>query len=180
MKSLIALGDSHLDALKLAADLRLLASDSNEFCIVPGATAVGLRNPNSITDAINIFREALKNKPTSSHILTHLGEVDCGFVIWWRAQKYGDSIDKQFKESIKAYQDFIHEVLASGYRKVCITAASLPTIRDGIDFGTVANKRSEIQVSLHDRTQLTLAYNNTLREFAAQSSVFFSIFPMPS
>jgi len=40
MSHLIALGDSHLESLKLAADLGLLLSDSNEFCIVPGATAV--------------------------------------------------------------------------------------------------------------------------------------------
>jgi hypothetical protein len=180
MINLLALGDSHLDALKFAADLGLLLSEDNEFCIVPGATAVGLRNPNSLTDAINIFRETLKNKNKSSYVLTHLGEVDCGFVIWWRAQKYGDSIHKQFNESINAYRDFINEILSFGYEKICISAASLPTIRDGIDFGTIANKRSEIQVSIYDRTQLTLEYNNALKEFAVQSSVFFSISPMLS
>lgn len=173
MRKLIVLGDSHLDALKLAADLGLLISDENEFCIVPGATAVGLRNPNSITDAINIFRDTLVHKDTSSYVLTHLGEVDCGFVIWWRAHKYGDPVYKQFKESLTAYQNFIEEISSGGYTKVCITAASLPTIRDGIDLGSVANKRSEIKVSLYDRTQLTLEYNSALREFANRSSVLF-------
>lgn len=81
MCRLIALGNSHLDALKLAADLGLFLSEKNEFCIVPGATAVGLRNPNSITDTLNIFKGVVDNRDKSSYVMTHLGEVDCGFVI---------------------------------------------------------------------------------------------------
>lgn len=173
MRQLIALGDSHLEALKLAADLGLLVSDNNEFCIVPGATAVGLRNPNSITDALNLFRGTLDKKDRTSFILTHLGEVDCGFVIWWRAQKYKESIEKQFTDSLSTYQNFIIELRSIGYKKICITGASLPTIRDGVDYGEVANKRSEIQVSIHDRTKLTLAYNAALKKFADRSSFYF-------
>lgn len=173
MSNLIALGDSHLEALKFAADLGLLLSDSNEFCIVPGATAVGLRNPNSITDALNIFRRVVAKKNKSSYILMHLGEVDCGFVIWWRAKKYGESIEKQVNDSLMAYQGFIRELRSIGYEKICIAGASLPTIKDGMDFGDVANKRSEIHISIHERTQLTLAYNAALKDFAAHFSVFY-------
>ena len=78
---LLALGDSHLDALKYAADLGVLIVRSSCFLIVPGATVVGLRNPNSLTDAVNIFRTSLFNQPVNSHVIIHLGEVDCGFVI---------------------------------------------------------------------------------------------------
>ena len=78
---LLALGDSHLDALKYAADLGVLSVRSSCFLIVPGATVVGLRNPNSLTDAVNIFRTSLFNQPVNSHVIIHLGEVDCGFVI---------------------------------------------------------------------------------------------------
>lgn len=173
MSHLIALGDSHLESLKLAADLGLLVSDDNEFCIVPGATAVGLKNPNSVTDALNLFKNVINNNDRSSYVLTHLGEVDCGFVIWWRAKKYGESIDKQVSDSLSAYQNFITEIRSIGYEKICITGASLPTIRDGVDYGDVSNKRSEIQVSIHDRTQLTLAYNAALKDFAAHASISF-------
>lgn len=106
----------------------LLFSDSNDFCIVPGATAVGLRNPNSITDALNIFRCVVEKSSKSSYVLIHLGEVDCGFVIWWRAKRYGESIQKQVKESLIVYQDFIRELSSIGYEKICIAGASLPTI----------------------------------------------------
>ncbi|MFN8432892.1 MAG: hypothetical protein U0V18_02680 [Anaerolineales bacterium] len=171
MPRLIALGDSHLEALKHAAALNLLLSEENEFCIVPGATAVGLRNPNSATQALEIFKKVLEKGNRASHVILHIGEVDCGFVIWWRAQKYGEPITVQFNDSLISYKRFIDDVLLMGYRKICITGASLPTIRDGVDFGDVANKRSEVQVSLYERTQLTLKYNQVLREFSVQRSL---------
>lgn len=173
MCKLLALGDSHLEALKLASELELLSSEAEEFCIVPGATAVGLRNPNSLTDALNIFRDAIAKQENDTHILLHLGEVDCGFVIWWRALKYGETVNRQFKESLLAYMDFALEVRRMGFEKICITGASLPTIRVGIDFGEVANKRSEISVDISDRTDLTLEYNTSLMTFAARSSFHY-------
>lgn len=173
MRKLLALGDSHLEALQLASELRLLSSDTDEFCIVPGATAVGLRNPNSLTDALNIFRDALAKQAKDTHVLLHLGEVDCGFVIWWRAMKYGETVNRQFKESLLAYMDFVLYVRGLGFEKICITGASLPTIRDGIDFGEVANKRAEISVDLGSRTGLTLEYNAALKTFASRSSFHY-------
>jgi hypothetical protein len=171
-KNILALGDSHLDALKLASELELL-NGNYYFSIVPGATAVGLRNPNSITDAVNIFTLALATQPTDSHVIIHLGEVDCGFVIWWRAQKYGESIEKQFGESIDAYGQFLNVMLQRGFNKICIAGASLPTIPDRVEIGDVANKRSEINVSIKDRTELTIKYNRALKELAKKLGISY-------
>jgi hypothetical protein len=173
VKNLFALGDSHLEALNFAADLGILHVASHHFSIVPGATAVGLRNPNSLTDAINIFKSSLLTQPIDSHVITHLGEVDCGFVIWWRAQKYGDSVEKQYRESICAYSQFLDEVLLNGFTKICIAGASLPSIRDGIDLSDVANKRSEINASIRERTELTLRYNHGLNELANKLGISY-------
>lgn len=164
---LIVLGDSHLEALQLAAEIGLLSVEDVSFSIVPGATAVGLRNPNSITDAINIFRTALASQSRESAVLIHLGEVDCGFVIWWRAERYGESIEAQFQDSINAYRSFVNEVLLMGFSRICITGASLPTIRDNTNMGDVANKRAEVRVSLAERTELTFRYNQSLKEMAS-------------
>jgi hypothetical protein len=169
---LIALGDSHLEALKFAVDLNLLNARS-DFSIVPGATAVGLRNPNSLTNAINLFKEALSPQPRDAHVVIHLGEVDCGFVMWWRALKNGETIDTQFDESMDAYRQFLNEVLEMGFTRVCVTGASLPTIGDGVDMSEVANKRSEIGVSLRERTALTLRYNLGLAHMAAGLKLSF-------
>lgn len=170
---LLALGDSHLEALKFAADLGILNVASSQFSIVPGATVVGLRNPNSLTDAINIFRSSLLAQPRDSHVVIHLGEVDCGFVIWWRAKKYGESVERQFQESIDSYRQFLVEILESGFVRLCIVGASLPTIRDGVDMSDVANKRAEISISIQQRTELTLRYNQALNELAESLEISY-------
>jgi hypothetical protein len=172
-RHLLALGDSHLEALKLAADLGILSVQTSHFSIVPGATVVGLRNPNSSTDAINIFRASLLNQSTDSHVIIHLGEVDCGFVIWWRAKQYGESIAEQLKESIDAYGQFVNELLEIGFVRICIVGASLPTIRDEVDFGEISNKRAEINIGIGQRTELTFEYNCALSDLARKMGVSY-------
>ncbi|KAF3931021.1 hypothetical protein ABW20_dc0102755 [Dactylellina cionopaga] len=164
---LIVLGDSHIEALQLAADLNLLDVASSKFAMVLGATVVGLRNPNSLTNAVNIFKEALEPYPRDAHVLVQLGEVDCGFVMWWRALKNGETVDAQFDESVEAYCRFLKDVLAMGFLRICVTGASLPTIGDGVNMSEVANKRSEVDVGLRERTDLTLRYNRALVQMAA-------------
>mgnify|MGYP003945796021 CR=1 FL=1 len=171
MADLLALGDSHLDALKFAAELGVLKVNSCSFSIVPGATAVGLRNPNSLTDAVNIFKAALADQSKDSYIIVHLGEVDCGFVIWWRAKECGEGVDIQFRESIRAYRLFLIEILEMGFSRLCIAGASLPTIRDQVDFGDVANKRADVKVALSARTELTLSYNCELKALADELGI---------
>jgi hypothetical protein len=173
MTSLLALGDSHLFALRLAADLGLLNTGENHFCIVPGATAVGLRNPNSATNALTIFREFAASHSRSCRVIVQLGEVDCGFVVWWRLQKYGETVERQIEESLAAYRGFLLELRAMGFERICLSGASLPTIRNGVDFGEVANLRREIEVSLVERTRLTRRYNEKLASLAAELSFYY-------
>lgn len=168
---LLCVGDSHLYAVKQAAEIGLIKADECRFSIVPGATAVGLRNPNSITDAMSIFNEDIYKRPTDTYLLIQIGEVDCGFVIWYRSTKYGESVERQMYESLKAYQDFIMNLMRRGYKHICITGAILPTIRDDVDFGTVANARSEIRVPLLERTRLTLEYNVGLKKLSEELNI---------
>lgn len=84
-------GDSHLRGIRRAAE-RGLIKRGCVFTQVPGATAVGLRNPNSTTNALETFRAALLPRRNVIPVI-HLGEVDCGFVIWYRAEKYGESLE---------------------------------------------------------------------------------------
>ena len=172
-RHLVAIGDSHLEALQLAANLKILDVASSHFSIVPGATVIGLRNPNSLTDAIGIFRSSLMAQPLDSYVLIHLGEVDCGFVIWWRAKKYGESIERQFQESIDAYHQFLVEIIEKGFNRICIAGASLPTIKDEVDMSNVANKRAEISIGIKQRTELTLRYNQALIELAKSFGISY-------
>ena len=160
-------GDSHTRSMQKASDQGLIHRPCT-VTEVAGATAVGLRNPNARTDALNIFRQSLL-PPDIDHVpVIHLGEVDCGFVIWYRAAKYAEPVDRQFNESLAAYFDFVDELLTGGYREVVVSGCTLPTIRDGQDWGEIANARREIRQSLVERTNLTLAYNQSLADGAAR------------
>lgn len=161
----LVVGDSHADALRHAADAGLLLRPC-EVIVVAGATAVGLRNPNSKTDAISIFRETLLPVRPRSIPVIQLGEVDCGFVIWYRAAKYGEPVEDQLEQAIAAYFEFVDVLLDSGYPTVVITGAVPPTIRDGQAWSDVANARREVTASLFERTRLTQRYNERLREEA--------------
>jgi hypothetical protein len=98
-----------------------------------------------------------------------LGEVDCGFVIWYRAEKYGETIETQTRKSIASYKQFVEELLLLGHTPI-ITGATLPTLRD-TDTGAVAAMRKEISATLFERTQLTLDYNNQLQAIARELRV---------
>ena len=102
LSSVAFVGDSHVAYFRHAAEGGLLGKRQFAFCEVGGATAVGMRNPNSLTNALTTFSEFLKGVEKTCTVVIQLGEVDCGFVIWYRAEKYRESIDKQFKESVSA------------------------------------------------------------------------------
>jgi hypothetical protein len=160
-------GDSHVEAVRHAAALGLLEHGC-AATVVGGATAVGLRNPNSATDAIGAFRRALLPARDGVVPVIHLGEVDCGFVIWYRADKHGESVESQFDRSVAAYMGFVDELLDGGYGTVVVTGASIPTIRDGQDWGEVANARREVTATLRQRTDLTFRYNERLSSEASK------------
>jgi hypothetical protein len=103
-----------------------------------------------------------------------LGEVDCGFVIWHRAEKYGESPAQQMNESIAAYFEFVDELRGLGFHRFVITGATLPTIRDADQIGDVLKKRKGISATMRERTDLTLHYNARLRAEALDRGLSYT------
>jgi hypothetical protein len=165
--SWLVLGDSHIECIG-----RAVLDWPARIVSVGGATAIGLRNPRSLTNAVNEFRAAALPAIGGGVPVLHLGEVDCGFVIWWRALKHGEPVCRQLADSVAAHLAFADELLER-YSVAVLTAPSPPTILDGANWGKVANERREVTASLTDRTQLTLDYAGMIREGAAQRSVPF-------
>jgi hypothetical protein len=163
---LVFLGDSHVTYFVHAAKRGQFGARRHGARAVAGATAVGLRNPQAKTNALQIFSDYLRKWPPESVVIVHLGEVDCGFVIWYRNQKYRDGIERQLDDSIAAYFSFVDDAIARGYRNVVITGATVPTIQDDQDWGEVAHARREVTASLAQRTALTFRYNARLKEQA--------------
>lgn len=131
---------------------------------------MGLANPHSKTQAMPIFLEYLDKVGTEEWVLFCLGEVDCGFVIWYRAEKYATPIEEQFEQSLQNYFQLIHRYLEKvPPAQVIVCSVPLPTIGDHQrGKGEVANKRLGIMATQRERTDLTIRYNYELRRFCAR------------
>jgi len=129
-----------------------------------GATASGLATPNSKTQAYQHFRRALDEVPRDL-VLVQLGEVDTGYVIWYRAKKHQARVEEMFDLAIRTYTNFLLEIAATD--PVLVISAPLPTIGDGNDWGEVADQRKEVVTTQRERTELTVQFNRRVQEFCA-------------
>ena len=172
----LALGDSHAWVfLHPLFDIRFPKSVF-EVCWIAGATASGLENPNSKTQAGPKFEEAIQKFPAQTYLLL-LGEVDTGFVIWYRAQKYQASVEDMLTLAVEQYTNFIKRLRVLG--KVIVISAPLPTIPDENQCGEVANLRREIKATQRERIQLTLDFNRRVAQAcAAEGASFVDLDPI--
>lgn len=167
-EEILVLGDSHTPVFNHSAFNKSFPESFFNVVTVIGATASGLENPNTKTQAYPIFKEALKQS-SAKKIIVMLGEVDTGFVIWYRAKKYRESVAAMMDRAIASYSKFLQEV-AEHHEVVCISTP-LPTIKDGNDWGEVANLRREVTATQVERTVLTLQFNRAMQVFCQQHAI---------
>lgn len=168
MREILVFGDSHSPVFNHPLFKEKFPNLFFNVLTVIGATASGLENPNSTTQAYPVFREAVR-QTAAKQIIVMLGEVDTGFVIWYRAQKYREPVAAMMDKAITSYSRFLVE-LKMRFEVVCISAP-LPTIQDGNDWGDVANARREVTASQLERTALTLEFNRIMQRFCAQNGI---------
>ena len=140
-------------------------------CEVPGASAQGAVNPNSRTDALNIYKNVVTNVKADK-ILIMLGEVDCGFVIWVRSKKYNISVDEQIEKCVNNLFEFINFILNKTDLKsedIIVTGSILPTISDSTNKIYLNGARAEVDISQLERTNKTIEYNNMLKDMSQKN-----------
>jgi hypothetical protein len=168
MIKILVLGDSHSEVFNYCNKKQ--RNIHFEVVVVGGATAQGAVNPNSSTNALSIFKQKLNNikHDIFKYIIINLGEVDCGFVIWYRKNKYNIGIEDQLKITTDNLFNFINlEILPHfEFSQIIINGSVLPTIKDNTDKKYLTGARSEINVSQIDRTELTIKYNNMLKNYS--------------
>ncbi len=171
-KSIYVFGDSHARVFDFLNDY-FKTDYKFETLHVGGATAQGLVNPRSKTNALGLYHDKIfKSCNKKDKLFFFLGEVDCGFVIWYRAKKYNESIEFQFERSLSNYEEFLLNLQESGFKEIYIIETVLPTIFD--DFrGEIAHERKEVDAKIEERTKLTIDYNNRLKEIAARNNFGF-------
>lgn len=170
LAEVLVLGDSHTPIFDHPSFKNNFPSLQFNVVTVIGATASGLENPNTKTQAYPIFKHALQQS-SANKVIIMLGEVDTGFVIWYRADKYNESIDTMMNKAINSYSNFLLEVAAQ-FDVICISTP-LPTIQDGNDWGDVANLRKEITATQIERTALTLQFNQQIEIFCQQHNITY-------
>lgn len=164
----LVLGDSHTVIFKRWPFTVGFPFTNFHVCMVAGATVSGLENPNSMTQAMPLFMAAL-NSTKFNRIIVNLGEVDTGYVIWYRAEKYSISIDEMLTSAVAKYQEFLR--LLSSKAPVCVVSAPLPTIEDGNDWGEIANLRKDVQTTQAQRTTLTIKFNQLMEQFCQLNQI---------
>lgn len=174
IKNVLVIGDSHsliwdyIDKRGLIPRYRFIVKH------VHGATSQGINNPNSKTDALNIFERAINEYfEDCEYIMISLGEIDCGFAIWYYSDQFGISVDAQLERSLTAYKEFLTNKILQKFKaeQVIIMTSVLPTIEDQTRKEFLNGARSKIKTSIRDRTQLTLRYNQELRNIAQDCNV---------
>jgi hypothetical protein len=168
---LLFMGDSHVEMFQYIKGKKLLNEYAISTMMVPGATAQGMMNPYSKTNALESFKLSMDRRSYRC-IFIHLGEVDCGFVIWYRALKYNESVEFQLERSLTNYFEFVRYLLDLGHKDIALTGAVLPTIRENKSaWGEIASLRKEVEATQEERTELTLRYNSRLRDFAGKTGI---------
>jgi hypothetical protein len=157
----LCLGDSHVEVM---AHVRVPGVWFRAKA-VPGATASGVQNPQSTSQAAAIFDALLARAKPWHEILLHLGEVDCGFLIWRRAQRLGVAVEQQLTYTLDNYESFVSKVVQRGFKRVMVLSAPLPTIGDDpAKWGEIASLRRTVIASRAERTALTVRFNAGLRD----------------
>ena len=168
---ILVLGDSHAIVFKQWQFILGFPKKHFSVCSVGGATASGLENPNSKTQTYKIFTKALQFR-NYKKIIIMLGEVDTGFVIWYRAQKYGVEVAEMFMQTVTKYADFLSE-LSTKTDKIIVISTPLPTIKDGAEWGEVANLRKEVKTTKQERTKLTIKFNKAIERYCLHAGLVF-------
>lgn len=159
---MLALGDSHVRVFEHWSFLWWMPGTRFEVVHVPGASALGVNNPGSVTQAHRIFREALQ-ATAADLVVVHLGEVDTAYTIWKYAERRGRNPRRLVRLAVERYWDFILEVRA--LRPVAVLSACLPTLADqALPADPVAGIRSAVRASQRERTALALEFNRQLAE----------------
>jgi hypothetical protein len=152
---LVVLGDSHIHGFRGIAGY---------IGMIPGATAYGLANENSRTQAGNKFRSVMEKLGTKHIYLFHLGEVDCSSLSW---KKQKEGIVEVIVQSCLNYIRFIRTL--TGYRLIIASCPPTPVISY---LGSKGNRTSNGSV-WEVRTDLINRFNLMMEAFCLGANIRF-------
>lgn len=175
--NILFFGDSHTKHYIKKGANKIQNEIKFDVCSVAGATAQGAVNPNSKTKALDTYRETLERKKNNNYDYfgIMLGEVDCGFVMWYRAKKYNKTIQEQIMLAVNNLEEFLKKDVEKSFpkNKIVVVGATLPTIKDNTDKRFLNGARKDVDASLKERIDCTFEYNKQLAIMAKKNNYLY-------
>jgi lysophospholipase L1-like esterase len=169
-RRILVLGDSHCGIFEYCFDHGMLVPHWLNCDIVGGATAYGLNNDASVTQAWQKFDHALRRFASYDVVVIMLGECDCSFALWKKAQHLNVPPESLIEHSLAGIRRLVLKIRnapKSNVRTIILAGAILPTV-DDLSTPIQDNElRREVGASQAQRTALVLAFNEKLEQQAA-------------
>ncbi len=142
---------------------------------IGGATLTGLGNAQSASGARKHFdstlTRAVATRRPPNAIVTLLGEVDCGFILWRRQERTGTPLDALLDQAVDNYRALVAE--ARTVAPVAVVSAPLPTLTDLTQIGDYAGQRRDIKATRPERTALARNLNARCAAMAREIDATF-------
>lgn len=166
---LLALGDSHLRPLAAVRRGGLLPRTVITDVVVSGASATGIANEHSETQAMRRFVAATDRVGRDVRVLTSLGEVDVGFLVHVRADRMGGTPEDHADIAFDRYTAFLSErILGRGVR-LLVLSATPPTVLDYASWGDRENQRRLLTARWEERAETTRRWNERLGRWCSET-----------
>lgn len=173
-KKILFIGDSHLGVFEYIFDHQLLTPHFINCDVVGGATAYGVLNNHSITKSFVRFTHALQRFQHSDLVVIMLGEVDCCYLLWKKANGKPESAMALLPKCMEGIQRVINktnELIPNA--EIVLAGAVLPTIKDEQYLSQESVMRREITATQRERTELVLAFNAELHALAKSNECHY-------
>ena len=134
------LGDLHVKIFRSLNDKYWVGARRFRTVSVQGATDYGVGNPNLKTNALQIFKNRLKVISKNRTLILLMGEVDVGFLAWWRSKRNKMDAMVCMEDTWQKCMRYLIDVKQLHPRLV-VCSVPLPTIGDGETHRNIANAR---------------------------------------
>jgi hypothetical protein len=171
-KNILILSDSHGGVFEYIHDNHLLSPHYINAEIARGATAYGLSKEVSSTNAFEKFIQGIKRFKNYTTIVIQLGEVDCAFILWKKAEGQGKTPEEMIQYSINGYEKLIKKLIELK-KTIIISGAILPTLKDNEKADDTAPLRNTISATQKERTNLILQFNLELQKLAKKYNLAY-------
>lgn len=162
-KAVMFQGDSHVQYMDYAVKNNLLPDKFiYQVQSLPGATFMTHGNPNTDVNAAEQFKKQLQiSRPNI--LVTHIGEIDCGFLVWYNRTLYNSTIEDQVIDSIENYVEYL-KFAKTKVEHIIVTAPTMQVITDEEKDAQLRLQRGGVTASQHERSRITVIYSNILME----------------